>query len=71
MPFHLHQRGRLGVGGIALSLCATLIILAAILGSVYPVPPAPYSYLPLIYVSYLAAGMAWYAVVRRKTARFS
>jgi hypothetical protein len=29
MPVHLHRRGRLGFGGIMLSLCATLITLAA------------------------------------------
>jgi amino acid transporter len=67
MPFHLHQQGRLGTGGIALSVCVTLIVLAAVLGSVYPVPPAPYRYFPLIYLSYLAAGMASYAMVRRKS----
>ncbi len=66
MPLHLHQRGRLGGAGIALSLCATLILLAALFGSVYPIPPAPYNYLPWIYVGYLAGGMGWYAVVRRK-----
>ena len=71
LPFHLHQRGRLRAGGITLSLCATLIILAAVLGSVYPAPPAPYSYLPLIYACYLAAGMVWYTLVHGKTSRLS
>jgi hypothetical protein len=30
------------------------------------VPPAPYRYLPYVYVAYLAAGMVWYAVSRRR-----
>ncbi|AFL90003.1 amino acid transporter [Terriglobus roseus DSM 18391] len=69
MPFHLYQRGRLGAGRIALSLGATLIIFLAVLLSIYPIPPAPYRYLPLIYVSYLIVGMSWYVVIRRKKAK--
>jgi amino acid transporter len=62
MPVYLARRGRLRVGGVALSIAATLAMLAAILGTIFPVPPKPYCYLPSVYALYLAAGMLWYAV---------
>jgi hypothetical protein len=32
---------------------------AALLGNLYPVPDAPYSYLPYVYVALLLTGFAW------------
>ena len=68
MPLHLHRRGRLKSGGLALSIVAALAMLAAILGTIYPIQPKPYCYLPWIYLLYLAVGMAWYAVSPRQSA---
>ncbi|MFM1655250.1 APC family permease [Brevibacillus sp. B_LB10_24] len=45
-----------------LPIFAALIMLVPLIGSLYPVPPAPYSYLPYIVLIYLAAG---YFVIRR------
>ncbi len=58
LPVHLRRRGRLGVGGVVLSVTATVATLLAMVGTVFPVPPAPYRYLPYVYVAYLAGGMA-------------
>jgi amino acid transporter len=68
MPIHLHRRNRLKSGGLALSIVATLAMLAAVLGTIYPIQPRPYCYLPWIYLLYLAAGMLWYAISRRRPA---
>jgi amino acid transporter len=67
LPVHLKRRGRLGAGGVVLSVCATAAALGAMVGTVYPVPPAPYRYLPYVYVAYLLAGMLWYGFSRRRT----
>jgi amino acid transporter len=67
LPVHLKRRGRLGAGGVVLSVCATAAALGAMVGTVYPVPPAPYRYLPYVYVVYLLAGMLWYGFSRRRT----
>jgi amino acid transporter len=66
LPVHLRRRGRLGAGGVVLSACAMAAALGAMVGTVYPVPPAPYRYLPYVYLAYLAAGMLWYLVSRRR-----
>ena len=67
LPVHLRRRGRLGPGGIILSVSATAAMLLAIVGTVFPVPPAPYRYLPYLYLVYLAGGMLWYALSQRRS----
>jgi amino acid transporter len=67
LPVHLRRRGRLGAGGLVLSVSATVATTLALVGTVFPVPPAPYRYLPYVYVTYLAAGMVWYVVSRRRS----
>jgi amino acid transporter len=64
MPVHLRRRGRLKSGNLLLAIVAAIAMLAAIFGTIYPVPPKPYCYLPLIYSAYLVAGMLWYAFSR-------
>jgi amino acid transporter len=66
LPIHLRRQGRLNAGGIVLSVAATLAALFAVLGTLFPVPPSPYRYLPYLYAVYLACGMAWYAFSTRR-----
>ena len=67
MPIHLHRRGRLTTGAIVLAASATSVMLLALVGSVYPVPPAPIRYFPYVYLVYLAIGMLWYFFTTRRT----
>lgn len=67
MPIHLHRRGRLTTRAIILAASATGVMLLALIGSVYPVPPAPIRYFPYLYLAYLACGMLWYFVTTRRT----
>ncbi len=66
LPVHLHRRGRLSILALLLALSAGLATLLAMLGSLFPVPPPPYRYLPYLYGIYLLAGIGWYAVAGRK-----
>ena len=68
LPVHLRRHGRLGAGGLALSVSAAAATILAMVGTVFPVPPAPYRYLPYVYVTYLIGGMVWYAISRRRSA---
>jgi amino acid transporter len=58
-PLYLRSRDRLTVGAITVSILAILAMCVALFGNLYPVPKAPYSYLPYLYVVLLAAGFGW------------
>lgn len=66
VPIHLYRRQRASVWSIALSAAGTAAAIAAMLGTIYPAPPAPYRYLPWIYATYLILGMAWYTASRKR-----
>jgi amino acid transporter len=68
LPVYLRRRGRLTGGTFALAAVAALATMLLLLGTVYPVPPAPYRYFPFIYAVYLGGGMAWYALAGRRKA---
>ena len=69
LPVHLRRMGRLSAGGVALALLAAGAALAAIVGTMYPVPPSPYLYLPYVYVGYMAMGMGWWWIVEQRKLR--
>ena len=66
LPFHLRKVGRLSVWGVAIAVLAASAAVAAIGGTLYPVPEGPLLYLPYIYLAYMASGTAWWWVVARR-----
>ncbi len=66
-PVFLRSQGRLTTQALAISALAVITMAAALLGNLYPVPPAPYSALPYLYIALLLAGFVWSIVwsVRR------
>jgi amino acid transporter len=58
-PLFLRSRGCLTPQAIGISVLAILAMGAALLGNLYPVPTAPYSYLPYLYAGLLLSGFAW------------
>jgi amino acid transporter len=58
-PLYLKSLGRLTPQAMGISILAILAMAAALLGNLYPVPEAPYSYLPYLYAVLLLAGFAW------------
>jgi amino acid transporter len=62
-PMFLRARGRLTPKDTFISVLALLAMAVALLGSLYPVPPAPYSYLPYIYLVLLLSGVTWSLVL--------
>jgi amino acid transporter len=57
LPFFLRAHQRLSPASIALSALATLAMLAALAGTLYPVPAEPYNWLPYVYLGYLLLGL--------------
>ena len=60
LPVHMHRRGHLTAPWIALSILSIAAVLAAMAGTIFPIPPAPYRYFPYLYLAYLVAGLIWY-----------
>jgi amino acid transporter len=65
LPFHLKRHNHLTVPTFALSVAATAAMILALIGTLYPVPAAPYNWLPYLYLAYLIAGLLWYAIRAR------
>jgi amino acid transporter len=61
-PLFLRSRGCLTPQALGISVLAILAMGAALLGNLYPVPAAPYSYLPYLYAGLLLGGFAWSTV---------
>jgi len=57
-PLYLRQQHALKSKHIAITVAALLLLTIPIVGSVYPVPDAPYKYFPYIYVGLMAVGAA-------------
>jgi amino acid transporter len=64
-PVYLKRRGELRVQHIITSGIAIVALGLAILGNLYPVPPAPYNVLPYIFFALLLAGVAWIALIHK------
>ncbi|SNT32429.1 amino acid/polyamine/organocation transporter, APC superfamily [Granulicella rosea] len=59
LPRFLKTQGHLNGAAIGLSIAAVCAMLAALGGTLYPVPEAPYNWLPYVYLAYIAGGIAW------------
>ena len=69
LPIHLKRHNRLTPTGILLAVAAALAMLLATLGTLFPIPPAPYRYLPYIYLAFIASGLLAYTLARPEPAR--
>ena len=70
-PFFLRAQNRLTPQAIGISILAVLAMGAALLGSLYPVPAAPYSLLPYIYAGLLFTGFAWSTIWSSRSPGFA
>lgn len=66
LPIFLKRVHTLTAGTLALSIAATLAILLALAGTLYPVPDSPYSWLPYVYLGYILLGVSWQALTTRR-----
>jgi amino acid transporter len=66
LPFARKALGQHSHFVTAVSWLTVLVMLAACVGSIYPIPQAPAIWFPYIYLAYMALGMGWF-LVRRKT----
>ena len=70
-PIYLRTQRRLTFRDLGISLLAVLGMAVALFGSLYPIPPHPYSMLPYIYVTLLAGGLACSKVWSARRAQYA
>jgi amino acid transporter len=64
-PLSLRRCGNLRAHHILVSAAAIAFMAVTLLGNIYPRPPAPYSWMPFVYVACLAVGPLWLTWRRR------
>lgn len=68
-PVYLRRRGELSFSAVAASVLAIIFMGTALAGAVYPVPPAPYNWLPYLFIAYLAAGWIWFLIAKGRSSK--
>ncbi len=63
------QTGRLTAWVAVLAVVSIAAMLAVALGTLFPVPPAPYRYFPLVYAGFMFLAMAWHVASFRRSNR--
>ncbi len=68
-PVDLRRSGGLGWGQALAALAGVIVIGFVMVGSVWPVPAAPYDRLPGLFALYMALGAGWFAWQGRRNPR--
>lgn len=70
-PVYLYKLKQLKIKNIILSVVTFLILLIPIVGSVYPLPAAPYGYFPFVFLGWLSIGGIWFGIKKFKNPNLS
>jgi amino acid transporter len=65
-PIYLHRRHELKPLHIVGAVLGTIFLVNALVGNLYPVPAAPYNWLPYLTFGLVAVGAIWYGFLRWK-----
>jgi amino acid transporter len=68
LPLQLKRQGALTMKVLVIAVLGGLSMLMALAGTLYPVPDAPYSWLPYLYFAYLLIAVAFFYRGRPKRA---
>jgi amino acid transporter len=66
-PLDLRKSGEMKGQHVLLAIVGTALMVFVIVGSVYPVPAAPYDVLPYVFFGYMALGAIWFARLKVKS----
>jgi amino acid transporter len=64
VPIYLYTHHSPSIATVLSAVAAIVLLLIALIGNLYPVPAAPYNWLPYLFLGYLALGVAWFAALR-------
>ena len=65
-PAYLAKLGQRRPIDLAICVASLVLLVIPAVGSVYPIPPAPVTYFPYLFLVYLAVGIAWILRVRSR-----
>lgn len=63
-PVYLYRLQALNLFDIAIAAIAIIFMLIPVVGSVYPVPAAPFNVFPYLFLMYLVVGGGWFLMLR-------
>jgi amino acid transporter len=63
-PIYLYRLQALRLFDIAIAAIAIIFLMIPVVGSVYPVPPAPFNVFPYLFLMYLVVGGGWFLMLR-------
>lgn len=66
-PLDLKRAGLMKSKHVAIGVIGVALMAFVIFGSIYPVPAFPYNILPYLFLAYMLAGAAWFAMLRQKS----
>jgi amino acid transporter len=65
-PILINREGKLKAGDVILGGLGAVCMALAFLGSIYPVPAAPYNYFPWGFVVYMIIGVIWFFILKTR-----
>lgn len=65
-PVYLARLGEATARDYAFGALGVVLMAASVVGSIYPVPAYPLNLLPYIFLAYLAAGVAWFFILKAR-----
>ena len=71
LPLQLKKQGALSLALLVTATLAGISMVMALAGTLYPVPPAPYSWLPYLYFFYLLIALGFFYRGQRRRSPIS
>ncbi|MDR3449037.1 MAG: APC family permease, partial [Alphaproteobacteria bacterium] len=65
-PVYLKKLGVVTTGDYAFGILGVVLMVASIIGSLYPVPTYPMNLLPYIFMAYMVVGAIWFFVLKAR-----
>jgi len=65
-PVLLKKTGELKPVNVVVGAVGAVLMFLSLVGSVYPVPAAPYNYFPYAFAAYMLLGFIWFTVVKSR-----
>lgn len=63
VPFYLYKRKELKAANILMAIISLAVLMIPIVGSIYPLPPYPYSLFPFIFLGWLMLSGSYFSVM--------